>query len=141
MASTILQVGVKILLQDEAGRYLLLRRSARKYPEAGASWDLPGGRILPGTPLLDNLRREVAEETGLEISGCPRLVAAQDILRLPERHVVRLTYVGTARGEVRLDEEENDLYRWLSRAEIEAQAELDAYLAELVRDGAIFADL
>ena len=62
-----LQVGVKALLKNKEGKYLLVRRSSEKYPEVGARWDIVGGRINPGTPLFDNLKREVKEETGLDV--------------------------------------------------------------------------
>ena len=71
--------------------FLLLKRSDKKYPEVGARWDIVGGRIHPGIPLLDNLQREVKEETNLDLTGEPKLVAAQDILRVECRHAVRLT--------------------------------------------------
>ncbi|HEA84446.1 MAG TPA: NUDIX hydrolase, partial [Candidatus Wildermuthbacteria bacterium] len=60
-----LQVGVKILLQNKDGKYLLVRRSPEKYPEIEAknSWGIVGGRIIPGSPLFENLKREVKEET------------------------------------------------------------------------------
>jgi ADP-ribose pyrophosphatase YjhB (NUDIX family) len=48
-----LQVGVKIFLKNAAGKYLLVRRSAQKYPDAQGSWDIVGGRINPGSKLLD----------------------------------------------------------------------------------------
>ncbi|MBI5332600.1 MAG: NUDIX domain-containing protein, partial [Candidatus Aenigmarchaeota archaeon] len=77
-----LQIGVKILLKNRDGKYLLLKRSSEKYPEAGGTWDIVGGRIDAGSGLMVNLRREVLEETGLEITEEPRLVGAQDILRI-----------------------------------------------------------
>ncbi len=56
-----LQVGVKALLRNGEGKYLLLRKSPERYPEIGAKWEIVGGRIEPGTPLLENLRREILE--------------------------------------------------------------------------------
>src|SRR3989338_7350237 len=96
-----LQVGVKILLKNKDGKYLVICRSAEAYPEVGAEWCIPGGRINPGYSLLENLKREVMEETGLEINGEPKLITAQDILR-SHKHIVRLTYSGSADGEVKL---------------------------------------
>ena len=46
------------------GRLLLVKR--RKPPEAGC-WSLPGGKVDFGERLVDAVRREVAEEVGLEI--------------------------------------------------------------------------
>src|SRR6266404_9251940 len=98
-----LQVGVKILLKNSDGKYLLARRNPKKYPDVGASWDLIGGRINIGSPLLDNLRREIMEEVGLDYIGQPQLLAAQDILKSADKHVVRLTYTGSIDGEPKID--------------------------------------
>ncbi len=62
-----LQVGVKVLLRNKENKYLLLRRSPEKYPNAPLDWDIVGGRINPGLTLLDNLKREVKKETGLDL--------------------------------------------------------------------------
>ena len=133
MASEIeLQVGVKILLQNKDGKYLLLHRSKEKYPDASGRWDIVGGRINPGQALIDNLKREVQEEIGLKVAGEPKLMAAQDILKMPGRHIVRLTYSGIAEGEVSLDTTENDKYEWFDREQIKQLQDLDIYLKELL---------
>ncbi len=128
----ILQVGVKIFLKNSEGKSLLLHRSLRKYPEIVGRWDIPGGRITPGTPLIENLKREVQEETGLALAGEPKLIAAQDILRSPDRHIVRLTYTGKANGDVKLDTEENEDYGWFIRSEIKQMEDVDMYFRELI---------
>ena len=48
------------------GKILLLQNSAR-HKWATLQWTLPGGRIEVGEILDHSLRREVMEETGLEI--------------------------------------------------------------------------
>lgn len=130
----ILQVGVKILLGGNDGRYLLLRRSLEKYPESKGRWDIVGGRIDSGRTLLENLRREVREETGLELIGQPKLIAAQDILRNNDYHVVRLTYLGKASGDINLDTKENDMYQWYSWEELAKLDDVDMYFKELLND-------
>lgn len=127
-----LQVGVKILLKNKEGKYLLVRRSAEKYPEVGAKWDIVGGRIDPGSTLVDNLKREVMEETGLEVNGKPKLIEAQDILRVEARHVVRLTYIGEADGEVVISDE-HDQYGWFSIEEMEKLEPMDIYFKEVIK--------
>src|SRR5882762_9709741 len=100
-----LQVGVKALLKNKEGKYLLVRRNPKKYPEVGPKWDIVGGRINIGSPLIDNLKREIKEEVGLEYTGKPQLLAAQDILKSVEKHVVCLSYLGEIEGHPAIDEE------------------------------------
>jgi ADP-ribose pyrophosphatase YjhB (NUDIX family) len=133
-----LQVGVKVLLKNKEGKFLLVRRSLEKYPEVKTGrWDIVGGRINPGTPLIENLKREIREETGLELVGEPKLLAAQDIMPNTSRHVVRLTYVGNANGEVALDTSENDMHRWHSMDELMKLDDVDQYFKSLLTDGSI----
>jgi len=126
-----LQVGVKIILQNKEGKFLLLQRNLEKYPEVkkNDSLDIVGGRIEIGTPLMENLKREILEETKLSLTEEPKLLAAQDILR-PDKHVVRLTYLGKVEGEPILDEEHTG-YKWLTKEEVRKEGGLDQYSREV----------
>lgn len=128
----ILQVGVKAFLKNKEGKFLLIKRSPVKYPEVPNPWDIVGGRIDPGSPLLENLKREVAEETGLKIISEPRLISAQDILRIEGKHIVRLSYIAETEGEPVLDTSENTEYCWLTIDELKKQAGLDEYVREIL---------
>ena len=123
-------MGVKILLKNKDNKYLVVCRSVEKYPEVGAKWDIVGGRINPGISLIENLKREVIEETGLEITDEPKLITAQDILKT-DKHIVRLTYSGFADGEIKLNNEHTE-YKWLSLEEISALEPKDEYLEEIL---------
>ncbi|MBI4020619.1 MAG: NUDIX hydrolase [Candidatus Aenigmarchaeota archaeon] len=131
-----LQVGVKALLRNPEGKYLLVRRSPKAYPEVGAKWDIVGGRINPGSPLLENLRREIKEEVNLTLNKDPTLVAAQDILRVPGRHVVRLTYVGEITGTPQVNEESEEC-QWFTAGQMKQLDALDIYVKELISRGVI----
>lgn len=131
----ILQVGVKIFLKNPEGKYLLVRRSRAKYGKVDGEWDIVGGRIDPGTGLIENLKREVREETQLEIISEPRLVAAQDIIPNEEKHVVRLSYIGETEGEPVLDTEENTEYRWMTLSEMQSGENVDAYVRKILDAG------
>jgi len=49
---------------DSRGHLLLVQRAR---PPAQGRWSLPGGRVEPGEQGEDAIRREVLEETGLQI--------------------------------------------------------------------------
>jgi 8-oxo-dGTP diphosphatase len=51
------------VIEDERGRVLLLSHVLRK----GNGWGIPGGFIRAGEPPEDAIRRELREETGLEL--------------------------------------------------------------------------
>ncbi|BFH64749.1 NUDIX domain-containing protein [Paenibacillus azoreducens] len=51
------------IIEDAWGRILLQRRSDY------GNWGLPGGGMEPGELIEDTMKREVREETGLEVTG------------------------------------------------------------------------
>src|SRR3989344_7245258 len=127
-----LQVGVKIILQNKEGKFLFLERNPDKYPEVKKCdmLDIVGGRIKIGVPLLENLKREIFEETKLNLVAEPKLVTAQDILKT-DKHVVRLTYLGEIEGKPELDEE-HIAYKWLTLEEAKKVAGLDPSSREVI---------
>ena len=54
-----------VVVSDERGRVLLLRHRLR----GGSGWGIPGGFIGKGEQPDEAVRREVREETGLELDG------------------------------------------------------------------------
>ena len=134
----ILQVGVKAFLKNSEGKFLLLKRNTEKYPDTIGVWDIAGGRIEPGTTLIENLKREILEETGLEMTSEPKLIYAQDIIPNAEKHVVRLTYIAETAGTPILDQSENIAFEWLTLDEIRQKDNLDAYVKQLLEAKNLF---
>ena len=61
------RVAARVFLVDAEGAVLLLRGRDPARPGAGTWWFTPGGGLDEGESARDAARREVREETGLEI--------------------------------------------------------------------------
>lgn len=130
-----LQVGVKAIIRNSSGEVLFLRRSkVVSTDKKQTSWDIPGGRIRPGEPLDEALRREILEETGNHTTADAKIIATQDII-VPSKdmHVVRLTYeMQDDLSEIALSEEHTE-HRWISIEEIEP-TEIEPYLLSVLNN-------
>jgi 8-oxo-dGTP diphosphatase len=71
----------------------------RKNPPHG--WALPGGFIDYGERVEDAARREMMEETGLEVELVHLLGVYSDVDRDPRHHTLTVVYVGRADGTPR----------------------------------------
>ena len=99
-------LAVKAFVIDAQGRWLLIRRSMQSKHFRG-QWDLPGGKVDAGEAFDAALVREVAEETGLEVSVEGVAGAAQyDMERV--RVVLLYLLARAGGGEVRLSAEHDD---------------------------------
>jgi 8-oxo-dGTP diphosphatase len=119
------------------GRALLLRRSPGDF--LGGLWDLPGGRLEPGETILDTLRREVVEETGLRSGAASGFVGSFDYLSASGRRVRQFNFVvSTGPGEPRLRSGEHDAAAWVGLEEVAdcgASGEVKRILLEALRWG------
>lgn len=110
-----LALSAKVVVRDESGRCLLLKRSINSKGNPG-KWDLPGGKVDAGESFDQGLLREVAEETGLTISLQRVLGAAES--ESPTRKIVYLILEGRVEsGQVCLSSE-HDEYAWVDRRDL-----------------------
>jgi 8-oxo-dGTP diphosphatase len=100
------------ILVDEQGRVLLARRATE--PGAGL-WDLLGGFIDEGEEPVAALRRELEEETSLQIEPLEYLDGYPD--RYGEDGIYTLNLYWSARitgGELELDDDEISEVAWFA---------------------------
>jgi 8-oxo-dGTP diphosphatase len=112
----ILGVGAIVI---EAGRVLLVERG--REPLKGY-WSLPGGVLELGEKLVDAVRRETLEETGLEIEPLSVLEIFERIMPdasgAAEYHYVLIDYLCRATGGVLVAGDDVSETRWVERASL-----------------------
>jgi len=102
------------------GRALLIRRG---HPPLEGEWSIPGGTLEVGETLLDAVRRELAEETGIEVRVGELIEAFERIFPdgegQPKYHFVILDYLCEAiRGTARAGSDVTDV-AWAAESELQ----------------------
>ena len=108
-------LSAKVVLHDDSGRCLLLKRSMSSKGNPG-KWDLPGGKVDSAETFEHALLREVAEETGLSIS-LGRVLGAAESESPTTRVVYLILEAHLESGEVCLSDE-HDEYVWVDRQDL-----------------------
>ena len=83
------------LVLDEAGRVLLGRRA---YDPFAGRWDVLGGFMEEGEQPLETLRRELREETGLEVEPLEFVAAVADRYGEAGGHTLNLCWTARVLG-------------------------------------------
>ena len=116
MAEILQRIACKaVILHD--GKVLVLRE-ASSYDEGTkeGKYQMPGGRVELGEPFLDGLKREVMEETGLEvIVGEPFYVGEWfPTIKGVQNQIVAIFFkCSSSSTDVRLSNE-HDEFRWVT---------------------------
>ena len=110
-------LSVKVIIRDDEGRILLLKRSMSSKGNPG-KWELPGGKVDPGEGFEEALIREVAEETGLTIS-LSRVAGAAESETNQKRIAYLILEGRLEEGKVRLSPEHEE-FRWVHPPELSA---------------------
>jgi ADP-ribose pyrophosphatase YjhB (NUDIX family) len=111
------------LCEDGEGRVLLARRAHEPFL---GRWDIPGGFLEEGEDPLDGMRRELREETGLEVEPLDYLGAWMDRYGGDSTGEATLNMYWTARvlgGEAQAADDVSEL-AWFAADELPSADEL-----------------
>jgi 8-oxo-dGTP diphosphatase len=128
-AAPVAAVGGVVLDGD---RVLLVLRAL---PPRQGEWSLPGGQLELGESLVDGVRREVREETGLEVRVGP-LVEVFDRVHRDDAGRIRYHFVivdflcAPAGGVLRAGDDAADA-RWVRKDEVAALG-VNAFAADVI---------
>jgi len=121
MAAKEIMVAVGAVIKDDSDRVLLVKHR----PERGGFWQgkwiCPGGKLELGERIEDGIKREVKEETNLEIRLTTPLVPFERIVESEGQtklHVIYIDYLAEiSNGDLKPDSDIGEA-RWVPRKEI-----------------------
>lgn len=114
-------VSVAAVITDDQGRALLIQRRDNGH------WEPPGGVLELGETIEDGLRREVREETGLDIEPGPLTGVYKNMVRGVVALVFRCKIIGGSLGS----SEEATAFQWADTNEVTHLAS-DAYAIRVI---------
>ncbi|MFS2295549.1 MAG: NUDIX domain-containing protein [Actinomadura sp.] len=101
-------VSVAGVVVDDQGRALLIQRRDNGH------WEAPGGVLEQDEDIITGLRREVREETGLEVSP----IALTGVYKNMPRGIVALVFRCKAEAGALRETAESIAFRWVTADEV-----------------------
>jgi 8-oxo-dGTP diphosphatase len=124
------QIGVKAIIERD-NKILFIKRS-NDYGEISNSWDIPGGRTEFGEEPEAGLKREIKEETGLEVEEVKQILDASTVFKNEEKHIIRITYLCTVKNaNIKLSNEHTEI-QWIKKDELKEVVFKDKILKKVI---------
>lgn len=94
-------VAVGAIIQDDKGKILLVRHRKERGGYWQGKWICPGGELEFGEEIEGGIKREIKEETNLEIELVTPLIPFDRIVKINEEtslHVIYIDYIARLLG-------------------------------------------
>lgn len=131
-AAPIVGVGAVVIKDAKA---LVVKRANEPYK---GQWSIPGGRVELGESLVDAVRRELREETGLDVEVGALIEVFERIQRDDEArvryHFVIIDYLCACAGGTLCAGDDADDVRWVTSEELDGM-DIRASAVAVIRKG------
>lgn len=108
------KVTVGAIIEKES-KILLVKRNSKPFRNY---WTFSGGHIEWGETALEAIRREVKEETGLDLIRPKFFIYDNEFFPKLNWHAIALIFYGKAKGKIKLQEKEVKEIRWFSKKDL-----------------------
>ncbi len=111
-------VAITAFIKNTKGdKFLIVKRSAREiaYP---SKWAFPGGKVEKGDSVMDTLKKECAEEVGLEIEDHKEYLSDFTFIRPDNNNVVGFCFLVKAKSENVTISEDFEDFAWITPEEL-----------------------
>lgn len=123
-----IRVGSAVLIENKKGEILLAK--SRKKPVNGM-WVLPGGGINFGERAKEAARREIREETGLEIE-VGDFITMLELIRKNDHRVIFYHKARLKRGKLRPSDDVSELI-WMKPSKIKSMKNVAYTVSEILK--------
>ena len=130
-----IMVAVGAVIEDKKGRILLVKHVPGKVGFWQGKWICPGGKLEQGETIEEGIKREVKEETNLDIELTRQLVPFDRVVKEADKitlHVIYIDYMARlVAGELRPASDVGE-GRWVERKSL-SQLELHEDTVRLLK--------
>jgi 8-oxo-dGTP diphosphatase len=118
-----------IVFHPKEDKLLILRRSSDSFTRPN-EWDFPGGNVLFGEMAEESLRKEIREESGLEVTEIKPLSVITQMRE--EIYALFINYSCKASTDTVILSHEHSEYRWVTKEELMELAGVAQFLKDTV---------